>query len=193
MQANELCQLTIHEAHELLRQRQVSSTELTMALLQRINQVEDKIHACVTIAEDVALEQARQADKRIDGGDIVPLTGIPVLVKDVLCTRGIRTTCSSKMLENFVPPYDATVVEKLKAHGAVILGKTNMDEFAMGSSTEHSAFFPSHNPWDVERENQDARNEAVQTLVSRINEFHSPDLFLDIKDDMMHQFHKRGV
>jgi aspartyl-tRNA(Asn)/glutamyl-tRNA(Gln) amidotransferase subunit A len=151
MQANELCQLTIHEAHELLRQRQVSSTELTMALLQRINQVEDKIHACVTIAEDVALEQARQADKRIDGGDIVPLTGIPVLVKDVLCTRGIRTTCSSKMLENFVPPYDATVVEKLKAHGAVILGKTNMDEFAMGSSTEHSAFFPSHNPWDVER------------------------------------------
>jgi len=146
---NELCQLTIHQAHELLERREISSVDLTKAALERIAEVEDKIHACVTVTNDVALKQAEEADRRIGNGDITLLAGVPVLIKDVICTKGIRTTCSSKMLENFVPPYDATVMKKLKAQGAVILGKGNMDEFAMGSSTEHSAFFPTHNPWNL--------------------------------------------
>ncbi|MHC1578623.1 MAG: Asp-tRNA(Asn)/Glu-tRNA(Gln) amidotransferase subunit GatA [Dehalococcoidia bacterium] len=150
--ANELYQLSIHEAHELLRQRKISSTELTKSVLKRISDVETKVHAFVTIVEDVALKEAERADNYIRSSDeITPLTGIPTLIKDVICTKGIRTTCGSKMLENFVPPYDATVMEKLKAQKAVILGKANMDEFAMGSSTEHSAFFPTHNPWDLSR------------------------------------------
>ncbi|HEU65187.1 MAG TPA: Asp-tRNA(Asn)/Glu-tRNA(Gln) amidotransferase subunit GatA [Chloroflexi bacterium] len=152
MQANELHQLTVHEAHELLKQKKISSLELTKSVLKRIAEVEDKVHACVTVAEDMALKEAAEVDNYIKTADeITPLTGIPTLIKDVICTRGIRTTCSSKMLENFVPPYDATVIEKLKAQKAIIVGKTNMDEFAMGSSTEHSAFFPTHNPWDLSR------------------------------------------
>jgi aspartyl-tRNA(Asn)/glutamyl-tRNA(Gln) amidotransferase subunit A len=152
MPANELHQLTIHEAHELLKQRKISSTELTKSVLKRIAEVEGKVHACVTIVEDIALKEAEKADNYVKTThEITPLTGIPTLIKDVICTRGIRTTCSSKMLENFIPLYDATVIEKLKAQKAVIVGKTNMDEFAMGSSTEHSAFFPTHNPWDLSR------------------------------------------
>jgi len=152
MPANELHQLTIHEAHELLKQRKISSTELTKSVLKRIAEIEGKVHACVTIVEDAALEDAEKVDNYIKTvHEITPLTGIPTLIKDVICTKGVRTTCSSKMLENFVPPYDATVIEKLKAQKAVIVGKTNMDEFAMGSSTEHSAFFPTHNPWDLSR------------------------------------------
>ncbi|MFO7772427.1 MAG: Asp-tRNA(Asn)/Glu-tRNA(Gln) amidotransferase subunit GatA [Dehalococcoidia bacterium] len=152
MQANELHQLTIHEAHKLLKQREISSLELTKSVLKRIAEVEGKVHACVTIAEDIALKEAEKADNYIkNASEVAPLAGIPALIKDVICTRGIRTTCSSKMLENFIPPYDATVIEKLKAQRAVIVGKTNMDEFAMGSSTEHSAFFPTHNPWNLGR------------------------------------------
>jgi aspartyl-tRNA(Asn)/glutamyl-tRNA(Gln) amidotransferase subunit A len=152
MPANELHQLTIHEAHELLKQRKISSTELTKSVLKRIAEIEGKVHACVTIVEDIALKEAKKVDNYIKTAhEITPLTGIPTLIKDVICTRGIRTTCSSKILENFVPLYDATVIEKLKAQKAVIVGKTNMDEFAMGSSTEHSAFFPTHNPWDLSR------------------------------------------
>ena len=151
MQVNKLHQLTIHEAHELLKQRKISSVELTKSALKRIDEIEKKVHACVTVTEDIALKEAREADNRIASGDIAPLTGIPTLIKDVICTKGIRTTCSSKMLENFIPPYDATVIQKLKAQKAVIIGKTNMDEFAMGSSTEHSAFFPTYNPWDLSR------------------------------------------
>ena len=144
-------QLTIHEAHRLLKARQLSSVELTKACLERIQEVEPKIHALVTITNELALSQAKKADQLITGGDIHPLTGIPVIIKDNMCTKGIPTTCSSRMLQNFVPPYDATVVEKLNNCGAVIIGKANMDEFAMGSSTEHSAFFPTHNPWDLSR------------------------------------------
>jgi len=152
MQENELYRLTIHEAHKLLKQRKISSLELTKSVLKRIAEVENKIHACVTIVEDMALKEAKNVDNYIKTGrEITPLTGIPTLIKDVLCTKGIRTTCSSKMLENFVPPYDATVIEKLKEQKAVIVGKTNMDEFAMGSSTEHSAFYPTCNPWDLGR------------------------------------------
>ncbi len=144
-------QLTIHEAYRLLSDRQLSSVELTRACLERIEQVESRVHAMVTLTDELALEQAQKADKLLAEGNTHPLTGIPVLIKDNMCTRGIRTTCSSKILENFVPPYNATVVEKLNDCGAVIIGKANMDEFAMGSSTEHSALFPTHNPWDLSR------------------------------------------
>jgi len=144
-------QLTIHEAHELLKARQLSSVELTRACLERISRTEPKVHALVAVTDELALKQAQKADQLIARGDAHPLTGIPAIIKDNMCTKGIPTTCSSKMLQNFIPPYDATVVEKLSDCGAVIMGKANMDEFAMGSSTEHSAFFTTHNPWDPSR------------------------------------------
>jgi aspartyl-tRNA(Asn)/glutamyl-tRNA(Gln) amidotransferase subunit A len=143
--------LTIHEAHQLLKDKKLSSVELTRACLERVKEVEPEVKALVTVTEELALKQAEKADRRIGKGDINALTGVPVVIKDVLCTNGVRTTCSSKMLQNFIPPYDATVVEKLNDLGAVTIGKANMDEFAMGSSTEHSAFFPTHNPWDLDR------------------------------------------
>jgi aspartyl-tRNA(Asn)/glutamyl-tRNA(Gln) amidotransferase subunit A len=142
---------TIHEAQQLLRSKKLSSVELTKVCLERINKVEPKVHALVTVTDELALSQAEKADRLIAKGDTNPLTGVPVVIKDNMCTKGVRTTCSSKMLENFVPPYEATVVEKLNSSGAVIMGKANMDEFAMGSSTEHSAFFTTHNPWDLSR------------------------------------------
>lgn len=147
----ELWELTIWQARELLQKGEVSSQELTRALLERICQAEPKVHAFITICGKEAMEQAKEADRRFRDGKTASLTGIPIALKDVICTKGIRTTCGSRILENFVPPFDATVVEKLKHQGAVFLGKTNMDEFAMGSSTEHSAFGPTRNPWDLER------------------------------------------
>jgi aspartyl-tRNA(Asn)/glutamyl-tRNA(Gln) amidotransferase subunit A len=143
-------QLTIHEAHKLLANKKVSSVELTKSILERIHKVDSKVRAFVTITEELALEQAKKADQRIAIDDFNPLTGIPGLIKDNLCTKGVLTTCSSKMLHNFVPPYDATVVERLNNRGMVMVGKANMDEFAMGSSTENSALFVTHNPWDLE-------------------------------------------
>ncbi len=148
----ELWRLTVHEAHELLKRREISAVELTKAVLERISQVEDKVKAFLTVTDEIAIKMAEEADRRLAKGEnVTPLTGIPVAIKDNMCTRGIRTTCASKILYNFVPPYDATVVVKLKEGGAVFIGKTNMDEFAMGSSTEFSGFFPTHNPWDLER------------------------------------------
>ncbi|MDP2954646.1 MAG: amidase family protein, partial [Chloroflexota bacterium] len=147
----ELYPLTLHQARDLLSRREVSSLELTRSILERLRQVEGKVHAFVTVTEEMALTQARQADDRLARGEGGPLTGIPGAMKDNLCTRGVRTTCSSRMLEGFVPPYDAAVVEKLGAAGMVMVGKTNMDEFAMGSSTENSAFFTTRNPWDLGR------------------------------------------
>jgi len=146
-----LTELTIHEAHKLLKSRQLSSVELTRAYLERISRVESEIHAFVTVTDELALKQAEVADCLLADDGAGPLVGIPVLIKDVICTRGVRTTCSSRILENLVPPYDATVVEKLKACQAVIIGKANMDEFAMGSSTENSALFITRNPWDLGR------------------------------------------
>jgi aspartyl-tRNA(Asn)/glutamyl-tRNA(Gln) amidotransferase subunit A len=143
--------LTIHEAYKLLEEKQISSVELTRACLERIQQVEPEVRAIVTLTEELALEQAQKADEILAAGSISPLTGIPALIKDNMCTRGIPTTCSSKMLQNFIPPYDATVVEKLNDCGVVIVGKSNMDEFAMGSSTENSALQTTHNPWDLAR------------------------------------------
>jgi aspartyl-tRNA(Asn)/glutamyl-tRNA(Gln) amidotransferase subunit A len=147
----ELYHLTIHEAHEMLKTKKVSSVELTRACIDRIKKVELQVRAIVTETEETAMSQAKDADIRISKGEMNPLTGIPALMKDVLCTKGIRTTCSSKMLEKFVPPYNATVIQKLLDAGMVLVGKANMDEFAMGSSTENSAFFTTHNPWDLER------------------------------------------
>jgi aspartyl-tRNA(Asn)/glutamyl-tRNA(Gln) amidotransferase subunit A len=147
----ELNRLTIHEAHALLNKRELSSLELTKAVIQHIGKVEKRVKAFVSITEELAVSQAKQADELIKAGKIASLTGIPVLVKDNMCTKGIKTTCSSKMLHNFIPIYNATVVEKLINRGMVIVGKANMDEFAMGSSTENSAFFVTHNPWDLER------------------------------------------
>ncbi|HLC30830.1 MAG TPA: Asp-tRNA(Asn)/Glu-tRNA(Gln) amidotransferase subunit GatA [Dehalococcoidia bacterium] len=146
-----LFDLTIHEATELLRKKELTSVELTRAVLDRIAQVEDRVKAFVTLTPELALEQAGEADRRLATGEAGPLTGIPGVIKDVLCTRGVRTTCSSRMLENFVPPYNAHVVQRLVEAGMVMVGKANMDEFAMGSSTENSAFFPTRNPWDLER------------------------------------------
>ena len=146
-----LYEMTAHEAHGLLSKRTVSARELTQAVLDRMAAVDEKVRAYITVTAEEALQQASVADERIARGEGGPLTGVPIAVKDNMCTRGVRTTCGSRILENFVPPYDAHVVERLRAAGAVIVGNTNMDEFAMGSSVEHSAFFETHNPWSLER------------------------------------------
>ena len=144
--------LTLHDAGEKLRKRDISSEELTLAAFQRIAETDDKIHAYITLCRDAALEQGKQADERLKrDGSTLPLLGIPIAVKDNFLTRGLRTTCASKILGDFMPPYDATVIKRIRAAGAVIVGKTNLDEFAMGSSAENSAFFPTRNPWDGER------------------------------------------
>lgn len=144
----DLTYLTIAQATSLLARRQVSSLELTRAALERIEKLDGRIGAFLRLTPDVALLQAQQADERLARGRAGPLTGVPMALKDIMSTRGIPTTCGSKILEHYVPQYTATVVERLMDAGAVLLGKTNMDEFAMGSSNENSAFWPVRNPWD---------------------------------------------
>lgn len=146
----ELNTLTIHELHERLLARQASAVEITEAVLARVSAVDERVRAYVTLDRDGALAQAAAADKRLAAGEQHPLCGIPLSIKDVLCTKGLRTTCGSRILESFVPPYDATVIEKLKAAGAVIIGKAGMDEFAMGSSNETCAYGVPHNPWQLD-------------------------------------------
>ncbi len=149
--ATDACRLTITQAQHLLRSRELSAVELTRACLDRIRAVEPRLNAFITVCDEPALAQARDADLRLAQGDAPALCGIPLAIKDIYATRGVRTTCASRILENFVPTYDATVIARLRAEGAVFLGKANLDEFAMGSSTENSAFGPTRNPSDLER------------------------------------------
>lgn len=143
--------MTLTELREALRKGETTSVAATQAMLDRIVAIDNEVNSYLTVMDERALEQAAAADKRrAEGGD-APLLGIPVAVKDIICTRGVETTAGSKILEGFVPPYNAFVIDQLEAAGAVILGKTNTDEFAMGSSTEASAYFATHNPWDLER------------------------------------------
>ncbi len=142
---------TIAELAAGLRAGEFSSLELTRAYLQRIRELDPEINSYISVLDDSALAAAEAADARLAGGDAGPLTGIPIAHKDIFCTQGVRTSCGSQMLDSFVSPYDATLVERLKQAGTVLLGKTNMDEFAMGSSNETSWYGPVRNPWDRER------------------------------------------
>ena len=143
--------LTIRRARELLDSKQLSSVELTDAYLSRIEEIEGEVSSFVTVTSEVASQQAVLADRLISLGEQGVLTGIPMQLKDNFCTKDVLTTCASHMLENFVPPYDSHVTERLKSLGAVMVGKGNLDEFAMGSSTENSAIKPTRNPWDLDR------------------------------------------
>ncbi len=148
----DLTALTIDQLQELLASKQASAVEVVRAHLERIEERDARVRAYLTLTPERALAQARKVDEQIARREpLAPLSGIPVAVKDVILTRGARTTCASKILENYIAPYDATAVERLEAAGACVLGKTNCDEFAMGSSTENSAFFPTHNPHDPTR------------------------------------------
>ena len=147
---NELLYLTITEIRENLRAKEFTAEELTRAYLERINETEDRVHAYLSVLGDEAIRAAHAADDKIRTGDHdSPLLGVPVAIKDLLCMKDTKTTCGSRFLENFEAPYDATAVARLKKAGAIILGKLNMDEFAMGSSCEQSAFGPTHNPWNL--------------------------------------------
>lgn len=141
---------TIAELSKALQQKQISSVELTQLFLDRIKQHDNVLNSFVTVTDELALAQAKEADQRIAAGTVTTLTGIPFAQKDIFCTKNIKTTCGSKMLDNFIAPYDATVVERLNAAGTVMLGKTNMDEFAMGSSNENSFYGPVKNPWNTQ-------------------------------------------
>ncbi len=147
----ELTRLSVHEAAALLKKGDITSVELTQAHLDRIAAVDGHVQAFLTVTPDLAMDAARRSDERRRAGEDDPLLGIPIGYKDVLCTQGVETTCGSKMLKGYQPPFSATTVERLAQRGMVMLGKLNMDEFAMGSSTENSAFCTTRNPWDTER------------------------------------------
>lgn len=140
-----------HVLHDMLKQKEISAVELTQDVLKRIDEVEGSVGAYLTLTKEAALEQAGKVDEELAKGEEIPfLAGIPGAIKDNICTKGIKTTCASKILEHFIPPYDATVMTKLKAESPVLLGKTNLDEFAMGGSTENSAYHVTRNPWNTD-------------------------------------------
>ena len=147
-----LYNLTIHQLHEKLKSGEVTSTQITEDVYKRIDDVDGRVRAYLTLTREEAMESAGRSDERYRKGDFLgQLDGIPIALKDIFLTEGIKTTCGSRILENFIAPYDGTVVARVKESGAVITGKVNMDEFAMGSSNENSGFFPTHNPWDTNR------------------------------------------
>ncbi len=147
----QLASLTIHALHDKLVSGEVSAMALTEAVLTRLAAVEERLHAYITVTPELARQQAAAADEALARGDVrSPLQGIPLAIKDNICTQGVRTTCASHILANFTPPYDATVIQRLRSAGAVFVGKANMDEFGMGSSTETSYFGPTCNPWNLE-------------------------------------------
>ncbi len=148
----DLCKLTMHELKDMLDKREITSEEITRQYIDRIKQVDEKVNSYITVCEEEAIAKAKQIDEKYAKGEkLGSLAGIPIAIKDNICTKNIKTTCASKMLENFVSPYDATIIEKLEKEDAIILGKTNMDEFAMGASTERSYFKVTKNPWNLNK------------------------------------------
>jgi aspartyl-tRNA(Asn)/glutamyl-tRNA(Gln) amidotransferase subunit A len=160
---------TLAELSAALQQGDVSSEELTKHYLQRIQSLDGKLNALITVTEEQALTQARQADALRKAGNAGPMTGLPMIHKDIFCTDGVKTTCGSKMLDNFIAPYDATVVAKCKAAGMVMLGKANMDEFAMGSSNETSFYGPVHNPWKLDTVPGGSSGGSAATVAARLS------------------------
>jgi aspartyl-tRNA(Asn)/glutamyl-tRNA(Gln) amidotransferase subunit A len=162
---------TVSELAAGLRAGEFSSEELTHAMLDRIAALDGKLNSFITITREPALAAARDADSLLARGEGGPLTGIPYAHKDIYCTRGVRTSCGSRMLDRFIAPYDATVTAKLEAAGAVMLGKTNMDEFAMGSSNETSYYGPVRNPWDQDRVPGGSSGGSAAAVAARLAPF----------------------
>ena len=145
-----ITELTVHELQEKIKNKELTVTEITNAYIDRINEKEKDVNAFITLLTDDASKKAKEIEEKINNGEIKSdLAGIPIGIKDNICTKGVRTTCASKMLENFISPYNATIAQKLDDAGLINLGKMNMDEFAMGSSTENSAFAKTKNPWNL--------------------------------------------
>ncbi len=168
----ELDQLTVKELVERLKNKEVSAVELTEGYLDRIHKLDDVLGAFITVSEEEALQAAKASDeKRASQKEVGALEGVPVAIKDCICTNGIRTTCASRMLSDFIPPYDATVVSKLKEAGAILLGKTNMDEFAMGVSTENSSFKKTKNPWNIQKVPGGSSGGSVVAVASGMSPF----------------------